>query len=300
MPPPPKPTLVFANGIHVDTIKVSWRPHISVTEYRVRYQNHDDAVWITTRQTETSIEITGRWDCKDYYNFEIYAWGDGIRFAERWGLPIKAEYLNSICPPAWGHQADHTVRWQKGAYPPPPEESEKYHDDALAVWNSAIPAGARTWSGEAGIISLCSTSCAANADEQVYTVQKGGPGACGRGFACVYPATLPSDGHRFPHLASSTITFELIGIDKDGYNVVWTTNQDLHEEDAPGHMNRYYYMNAIAAHEFGHTLGINDLGTRPFFWNSVMADPHSHFTPTHTDEKIVRAIYLGHQSHALD
>ena len=300
MPRPPKPTLTFANGIHVDTIKVSWRPHLSVTEYRVRYRNHDDAVWITTWQTETSIEITGRWDCKDYYNFEIYAWGDGIIYAEQWGLPAEPKYLNSICPPAWGHQADHTVRWQKGAYPPPPEEAEKHHEDALAVWNSAIPAGAATWNGFAGILTVCSTSCTTNADEQVYTVQKGEYYACVRGYACVDPDTLPSNTHPLPHVGSSTIIFELIGIDKDDYNVVWTTKSNLHKTMAPGDMNRYYYMNAVASHEFGHVVGINDLDTQPNFWNSVMAGPDSSFTPTANDRKIVKALYLGHQSHALD
>lgn len=58
-------------------------------------------------------------------------------------------------------------------------------------------------------------------------------------------------------------------------------------------------MNAVAAHEFGHAVGIQDLDSKPIFWDSIMSDS-SNFTPSDTDEKIVKAMYLGHQSHDLD
>ena len=297
LPRPEPPTIITAQGSHVDSIKVSWRPHISVTKYRVRYRNHDDAVWITSQQTATSIEIAGRYDCRVLHNFEISGWGDGLVYAEKWGTPAVREDLHSICPPVYGHQADHTVKWQKGTYPPPPEKSEKYHEDALRVFDEGIPAGAAMWDRMADVITVC-TSCS-NPDEQVYTVQMGPSYTCPRSYACVDRETLPADGHRFPHLASATMTFELIGQDKKGFNVVWTTVEHLHKEDAEGFNNRYYYINAVAAHEFGHTVGIMDLDTRPQFWDSIMADP-GNFTPSDTDEKIVRAMYLGHQSHALN
>ena len=301
----PAPTIVSFSPEHVDTVQVTWDTPRDVVELRVRHRkqgSNDD--WTTTKFAPPFMvyriihDVESMWDCEVTYEIEIAGRGDGSRYSTNWGS--AASVLGSpICVPSSGHQADHTVQWERGTYPPPHDESVNGHEDALAVWNDGIPVGAAQWDGLSPGISVC-TDCTANDDGYVITVQTGGPDTCGASIACV---GVNGGSNRSAHLLDMTMTFEHIGRDWNDYEVVWTRDHNLDGEEILNFPRpaRYYNIEASSAHEFGHTINIGDLpGTDLDGMPSVMFDPHNNPTVTDNDRKYVRAVYHGHVFHLIE
>ena len=292
----PAPTILnlISGPSHVDTIRIYWRSRLGVTQYRVLYrrQGTDDS-WTSQWLTDNVFEVNGLWDCRIKYEFEIYARGDNTVYSKEWSdPPAIVRDVTSDCPAAWGHQKDHAVAWIKGTYPPSKANATAGNEDALKVWESAIPRGANAWDGLAPSIRICKDSCTANADGYKVTVQVG---VCYNGVACVYPATSSSNGHRTPHAVGTTMKFEMGGKNSEDKVVFWTADPNKHDTAGPKEDSEWWYMKTVAVHEFGHTLGLNHSWRLP----SSMGDPHDDaaFGVTANDRKHLRALYYDHDRH---
>ena len=165
--------------------------------------------------------------------------------------------------PREGHQRDLTVR-----YDPPPAA-----DLPAAVRSTVVQDAAKAWndvaSGSFPFALICdvladgSDNCSGrNADGQTVSVvvsktaSRANPGPCRTSIACV--SFGPVDRHE--HLTTMTMYIENPAWAL-GSEFVWTDNSRLDGTlDRAGRQRRYLY--AVLMHEFGHTLGLDDLRTR--------------------------------------
>ncbi len=302
LPLAPAPTITRSKGEHIDTVQVEWDTAAGVTSYRARYRpNGSTDQWnigiVVPQIGDRSVihDIEGLWDCLVIYEIEIAGFGDGTTYARTWGTAATV-IEESLCPPAFGHQADHTIEWTRGTYPDPPATAPPGHQNTLAVFNAGIPPGADAWDGRAGL-TVC-VACTTNDDGHTVTVQRGHSRQCGDSIACVTVNRSISVVHRSPHLVDMPMYFEHVGGDWDGNEVYWTLDSSLHGEPGPERESKYYYITTVAVHEFGHTVSIWDLpGTSFDDKPSVMLNPHVNFSLTSHDLKYIRAIYYDHTSH---
>ena len=303
LPPAPAPEIIRVDPEHVDAVKINWDVQDGAKSYRVRYRVYDDRDdWRVhgnpapnPGDAVVTYIVDNIWDCKERYEIEISARGDGKKYNTGPGLRhIKVE--SPPCPITSGLQADHQIKWQEGDYPPPTPTTPlpMYKENPHKVFKQGIFRGANAWDGVPGL-DVCMTC----EDDYVITVNKGHETSCPDSMACLDVQTDDSTDHRYPNLVDMNMTFEEPGVHR-GYEVYWTLNSGKHRDDVPGleGMAKFYYIGAIAIHEFGHAVNIGDLKGTIFDDGdnkpSVMVNPHKWMSVTSHDRKYVKAVYYNH------
>ena len=162
---------------------------------------------------------------------------------------LHVEVFEAI-PHDGSHEADHRVEYRIDDSVPLEGEGlllRRSVRESARKWNSAL---ASSWTNAA--IVLNSTSGAER------TVKMGDEDDCGGSIACV-------DGFTGGHFGRGSLVIEhptTIRVDGIDTPVTWTANASLHLvpiEDAGIVAAYYWYMPATVLHEFGHTLGLDDL-----------------------------------------
>ena len=218
----------------------------------------------------------------------------------------------------WGHQADHTVKYEKGTI-------------SNSFIEGAIKSGAEAWNTRMGHnLLICDDetmgiSCNSRMmDGGIVTIKtvaatRDTPSAgCGKNsMACVDPdgnGNPPSSPALAPgrHMLNMDMVFEAPGFscpegkpkctDAEQLRILWTNDSGRHGD--PGTLDKpsvYVYVNYIMIHEFGHTLGVPDFynddkhGLKDVK-NAVMYDPGVGKV-TDEDLKQLNAIYRHHIRH---
>ena len=145
--------------------------------------------------------------------------------------------------------------------------------------------------------------CRTCEDDHVITVNKGHATSCSNSMACRDVADRRFDQPPLPTSGRHEYDVPRSPASIAGYEVYWTLNSGKHRDDVPGRegMARFYYIGAIATHEFGHAVNIRNLkGT--FFDDgdnkpSVMVNPYKWKSVTSHDRKYVKAVYYNHTAH---
>ena len=282
-----------------------------VSIFRIRYKRSSQA-WTDARDVSVSSqdseyelfkEIGGLQGCKEAYDFEVTALGDGTKYRADFGTPtVKSK--NLPCPRFLGLMPDHVMAWRITT-PPTNETTPALPATAelpTDAFDAATSSGASSWSGKGGM-SVCWGTCSANEDGQLTSVVADYSGAECPGFACADIRREPQAGHSHsePHITSSTI-YILHGGQKGGKFIFWTSDSRLHDHFVPGTREaaKYRYLTPTMVHEFGHALGIGDLYESWTGFKNMAAAMNDHRrnpTPTSHDSKHLRAIYYGHFSH---
>ena len=307
----PAPTVTNVTGSHVDAIQLVWNTEAGVTRYQVQYRVQGvDEPWILGSnqivsprgQPEVVHEIDSLSDCSTTFEIEVRGKGNGVDYDfDNFGDPTL-ETGQVACPFVLGMQSDHTVSWEIGSRPgpnpiPPPPEDVANPD---TVFVSGIPLGENAWDGVVTGVSICNP-CTANDDDAAVTIWADYDNSCGEAIACVDNIqTHIVDDHDINHIANMDMFIEH-GSEENGYDIWWTRSSGLDNTFVPrtNNMAEFYYIGAIFAHEFGHTLGIDDLNDHADFdsFTAVMNNFHNKFTPTDHDRLHLEAIYRGHTPH---
>ncbi|MYD51356.1 MAG: hypothetical protein F4W93_07715 [Dehalococcoidia bacterium] len=217
----------------------------------------------------------------------------------------------------WGHQADHTVKYEKGTI-------------SNSFIEGAIKSGAEAWNTRMGHnLLICDDetmgiSCNSRMmDGGIVTIKtvattRDTPSAgCGKNsMACVKPdgSDPPSSSPLAPgrHMLNMDMVFEAPGYscpkdddecdNADQLRILWTNDSGKHGKERPNGSNEIYvYVNYIMIHEFGHTLGMPDFYNDDKYGlkkvkDAVMNVP-SVGRVTDEDLKQLNAIYRYHITH---
>ena len=174
-------------------------------------------------------------------------------------------------------------------------------EDPYTVFTTGIPPGATAWNGTGGI-TMCKEGCTENRDNYTITVDTGDTRSCSTSAACIVNAFDGSGNYRQKHMVSTTMYFEHPGYGW-GKEIYWTLDSQKMKDPVPGTNGRamYVYISSASVHEFGHTVGIDDIPTAFGIlfgtMDSNMRDPWTFFSPTSGDQKQARAIYEIHTIH---
>ena len=178
--------------------------------------------------------------------------------------------------PYYGHQADHVVKYEISSTNPTPVPGVPESIDPGHVIPTAIAYAAGKWNSAAGsTVTFCEGDDCKSDNTDGRTV-----------LICAKPMTITNDGDplalvaRRGGLGCNIVTGEEHLTDDGGHmndlvmhigqpaevrnprnevvlEYVWTNDATLHRRRDGG--RQYYYLPAVAIHEFGHTAGLFDL-----------------------------------------
>lgn len=301
--PPPTaspPDIQWLAATHVDAVTVRWDPPDNITQIRVRYKDRDDEsdTWVSEtvpKPFPDRYEIDGLWDCEVTYKFEIASRGNNTVYSSEWGTAAE-DTESTICMARHrhGHQADHTVTWTRGAFPP--EDAEAPHEGVYKIWDEGIGPAASDWDQTVG------STCEDCDDDHVIIVRKGTWDECPeRSFACV----LGGLGSADDHIKVVEVVLEHVGEDHNGRRVIWTDDPDKDGDIVRDLVppSAYYHFEGTAKHEFGHTFGLRhpeDIDITFRQYPSVMYIHTRSLSSTDVSEhdvKYMRSTYYDHTAH---
>ena len=213
--------------------------------------------------------------------------GDGNNFP-RWSL---------------GHQSDHTVQYALGIDPAPTRGFMDPYGHVQDVLREATFKAAGWWndafSGWPNIL-FCEGSCSNRgfSDGITVTVRIAGEAECTMGVACV-KAITDSRGHVTSNrLLVEHPTTAKYHMDRKRYPVKWLGEIEKDQEpiDVPmpdGTTVKMlgFYAPSVLMHEFGHTLGMDDLKTELWGYGFMMAYPHGRRGVPDKDKEYIRQLY---------
>ena len=221
--------------------------------------------------------------------------------------PTKGKFsvlLRSVEPlPAIGHQKDHTSVYVVDSLPTPLPSPANAHDppDPAVVFPTAIAYAVDAWgdavSGSWPNVVICerdSSGCNSRNDDRQTTTLK--VGNCGVSTACVEG---PFGSHPDDHVPSMTMIIEEPAWSGETKRVYWTVHNVGQQELAPGPNGEsrvLWYLPGVLMHEFGHTIGLTDLGGRSVYYNgyvwSIMArNAYDFDSIPDKDEDYVEQVY---------
>ena len=306
LPTPPAPVIATAPfGSNVNAVTFGWWHRAGISLYRVRYRvfddrqdwrTHNNAIPPPSSGNTITHKVDGIWDCRELYEIEVRGEGDASTFAPRFGDPLTVTH-SPLCPLTIGHQKDNTVSWKVGRYPPatPPTPLPPHMEDPRSVFNTGILRGTNGWNH----VTICK-NCSSNTDQYHVTVNDGDDDDCGDSIACVHFDPLDDAGtSRTPHMTNMEMQFEHPGYGF-GNTVYWTLHSAKNNTAVPGEIHtKFYYIGAYAAHEFGHTIHVDNFEGQGVFeyMRGVMRDPGADHSPTTDDNLHVEAIYRNHTAH---
>ena len=262
---PPKPNksayrfLIGGRGI-----ELFWDVVAGATAYKVLIDPEPDPA-AASAFTNASADITGLVP-DSIYTFKVVATNGFGDSPESNGLRARTPTLTY----AWGHQADHTTKYEKGTI-------------GSSIIEDAIQDAAEDWNNEMVVLNkglkICDDvdiSCGgANADGGIVTIQaeastSTNPSTPCNGIACVTPGTERDSSGPGKHMVNMTMTFEEPSFDCPGTatscpnpsEYVWTDVKSRQGALGPGYTSSspqfYVFIDYVMLHEFGHTLGLPD------------------------------------------
>ena len=216
------------------------------------------------------------------------------------GRSDTLRYARDTQPAARGHLPDHTM-----VYIDVMPTSTSDADFELAGWiRNEMSSAASAWADLVPELDLeaCSTECDRNEDEEFFSIEIGT-----KDVRCAYYAACVKGLPAF-HLG-----LELEGrIVGSGLRMVfvpegtlltahkWTTDPSLDREDTLDGW-RYYWVDRVVVHEFGHTFGLADrgeaLGGNPHYdpnYRGIMGDQEKDKGIKPDDRAALWAIYGTH------
>ena len=154
--------------------------------------------------TNASADITGLVP-DSIYTFKVVATNGSGDSPESDGLRARTPQLEYW----WGHQADHTVKYEKGAIAT--STIEDAIQDAAEDWNDVM----RALNKGLEICDDVDISCSgANTDGGIVTIQTAtttktnDSGGCGNSMACVQPGPERDSSGPGKHMVNMTMVFE--------------------------------------------------------------------------------------------
>ena len=261
-PKPNKPAYRFLIGGR--GIELFWDVVAGATAYKVLIDPEPDPA-AAIAFTNASADITGLVP-DSIYTFKVVATNGFGDSPESNGLRARTPTLTY----AWGHQADHTAKYEKGTI-------------GSSIIEDAIQDAAEDWNNEMVVLNkglkICDDvdiSCGgANADGGIVTIQaeastSTNPSTPCNGIACVTPGTERDSSGPGKHMVNMTMTFEEPSFDCPGTatscpnpsEYVWTDVKSRQGALGPGYTSSspqfYVFIDYVMLHEFGHTLGLPD------------------------------------------
>ena len=208
----------------------------------------------------------------------------------RFSLKVSAA---SPVPHSGHHQEDRNVEYVKIFRSSLPGWASTVIEDAAAKWNSAAP----------GLIEICEAgSCTGTRDGHLTSVSiveglRDSHGRatvagidCGSTLACVVYEQLGPEGH----MEALYMRIESPGWTQTGVRdlkVEWV-NEIRMDNVILGHMY-FRHLPSVVLHELGHTLGLNDLDARFYYYLMYKALGVHLFVP-HLDTDYLKQVYRNH------
>ena len=267
-----------------------------------------DGDWVFVAADDT-INVIGLVPGTDY-TFSVRG-----RNAAGFGPAATSTEITAPVPKSlWGrHLADHQVKFTYSASNVTNEIIEKSATSTPDKWIEAM----ERLGMELQICSDCEdrftvTIRQVNNNNDSYEFIRGPDGNCGWSFGCV--GWLSADGemsdHVGPHLGDMYIKIEDPPVwiprddpDADPAYYKWTFDRDLHREpirdvnpDDDTAPTRYYWIDRVMLHEYGHTLGLDDYYDDDSM-DHLVAMMNISLDITDEDIEQLRAIYIRHEKH---
>ena len=303
-PKPNKPAYRFLIGGR--GIELFWDVVAGATAYKVLIDPEPNPP-AAIAFTNASADITGLVP-DSIYTFKVVATNRFVDSPESDGLRARTPQLEYW----WGHQADHTVKYEKGAIAT--STIEDAIQDAAEDWNDEM----RALNKGLEICDDVDISCSgANPDGGIVTIQTAtttktnDSGGCGNSMACVNPGGTGRDSSGpGKHMVNMTMVFEEPAYICSGVmcsnpiQIVWTDNDRLDRvrtpESTAADLEQYAFIGWVMLHEFGHTLGLPDFNTTTSTLLGEIAIMNKHWVAQEIkDEDIeqLKAIYIRHTNH---
>ena len=331
-----RPTTAPGNALVVNTLgyrytEFSWTADVVGADYyfvRVKPDNDrvvfdPDGVETVTRQTGSAwhqvhnvtqgnkVTLRVRRLPERTYSFIAAGW-NGSGLGPEATLTYKAEEPLHV----WGHQADHNVKYEIDSGLP--VVISQSIGPAVSTWNNAISGlnqGLNICEGmtcsDDHIVLVKTTSRENKSTTITHDPDKG----CGKSNACVkfeFDTEGDSDGGVGDHMGNMTMAYEnppwtAWEVSKDNWvhqEWEWTDISSDHNMLIPSSTTiRFYYVDRVMVHEFGHTLGLPDFYTDEKSGLKGLTDAVMHtsrLTIHAEDINQLRAIYFGHTKHDHD